>query len=136
MYYLRTKSAVDAIKFTVKKAAKTEPKPEEKKPVITMAPTTPVAAPVAPVVSNTNEPAEVTKVEETRESYSFSKSGSSPIVEPLVSPMQEPLAQNTPVQSAASNNEPMFMDQNDPAYQAAKIQCSIDNPDDCEMCGS
>ena len=52
MYYLRTKSAVDAIKFTVKKTAKTEPKPEEKKPVINMAPTAPVAAP-APVVAPT-----------------------------------------------------------------------------------
>ena len=50
--------------------------------------------------------------------------------------MQEPLAQNTPVTSAPISNEPMFMDQNDPVYQAAKEQCSIDNPDDCEMCGS
>ncbi|MDA9304065.1 ribonucleoside-diphosphate reductase subunit alpha [bacterium] len=135
MYYLRTKSAVDAIKFTVKKTAKTEPKPEEKKPVINMAPTAPVAAPVTPV-AETPTPAQPTKVEETQESYSFSNTASSPIVEPMVSPMQEPLAQNVPVQAAASNNEPMFMDQNDPAYQAAKMQCSIDNPDDCEMCGS
>ncbi|MGB1041681.1 MAG: ribonucleoside-diphosphate reductase subunit alpha, partial [Flavobacteriales bacterium] len=133
MYYLRTKSAVDAIKFTATKEKKAAPKPVENKPVINMGPETPVSQPVA---ETTPEPAQPTKVEETQESYSFSASNSSPVVEPLVSPMEAPLAQNTPVQAAPTSNEPMFMDQNDPAYLAAKQQCSIDNPDDCEMCGS
>ena len=125
MYYLRTKSAVDAIKFTVTKEKKAEPKPEEKKPVINMAPETPVT-----------EPAEPTKVEETDDNYSFSQSQSAPVVEPLVSPMHSASETIPQVQSAPSNNEPMFVDVNDAAYQAAKLQCSIDNPDDCEMCGS
>ena len=127
MYYLRTKSAVDAIKFTVTKEKKEEPKPEAAtKPVINMAPEA-----TSPAV-----PTEQTKIVETNESYSFQNNESSPVVEPLASPMQEPLAQNTPVTSTPASNEPMFMDQNDAVYQAAKLQCSIDNPDDCEMCGS
>ena len=129
MYYLRTKSAVDAIKFTVTKEKKEEPKPEAiVKPVINMAPESPV--------SITPAPAEPTKVSEPMGGYSFKNENSSPIVEPLVSPIQEPLAQSIPVASAPTSNEPMFMDQNDAVYQAAKAQCSIDNPDDCEMCGS
>ena len=129
MYYLRTKSAVDAIKFTVTKEKKAEPKPEGVvKPVINMAPIAPVTPSPAP--------AEPTNLSEPTENYSFKHESSSPVVEPLASTMQEPLTQNTPITSAPVSNEPMFMDQNDPVYQAAKEQCSIDNPDDCEMCGS
>ena len=129
MYYLRTKSAVDAIKFTVTKEKKAEPKPEGVvKPVINMAPIAPVTPSPAP--------AEPKNLSEPTENYSFKHESSSPVVEPLASAIQEPLTQNTPITSAPVSNEPMFMDQNDPVYQAAKEQCSIDNPDDCEMCGS
>ncbi len=78
MYYLRTKAAADAIKFTVQKQAKEQ---------------------VTPVV--TSEQTE--KIQETR-----------------VSELQEAAMKLT-----------------EDEYTAAQaIACSIDNPDDCEACGS
>ncbi len=83
MYYLRTKAATDAVKFTVDRQALAE-----------------------------KEPA-INKVEEKPLDYAgYAKE-----------------------QGAKAKAAATFTDETDAAYAAA-LQCSIDNPDDCEMCGS
>lgn len=84
MYYLRTKAATDAVKFTVDRQALAE-----------------------------KEPA-INKVEEKPLDYAgYAKE-----------------------QGAKAKAAATFTDTTDAAYAAAALQCSIDNPDDCEMCGS
>lgn len=84
MYYLRTKAATDAVKFTVDRQALAE-----------------------------KEPA-INKVEEKPLDYAgYAKE-----------------------QEAKAKAAATFTNESEASYAAAALQCSIDNPDDCEMCGS
>lgn len=84
MYYLRTKAATDAVKFTVDRQALAE-----------------------------KEPA-INKVEEKPLDYAgYAKE-----------------------QEAKAKAAATFTSESEASYAAAALQCSIDNPDDCEMCGS
>jgi ribonucleoside-diphosphate reductase alpha chain len=87
MYYLRTKAAVDAIKFTV------DAEMRQKKQAEANVAADPTGAGVAPVVA-----------QESQANYGTSKASS-------ISPVNVNEAQ-------------------------AQISCSLDDPEDCEMCGS
>jgi ribonucleoside-diphosphate reductase alpha chain len=103
MYYLRTKAATNAIKFTVSKNAKSEitPVTETEKQVKTYAETTSVSATVS-------EPKAKVKVEEP----------------------EAAMISITDVNEVKLSKEGKI-------YSAQEaISCSIDNPDDCEACGS
>ena len=87
MYYLRTKAAVDAIKFTVDAEIR-QKKQDDKKAKVTTEEA--LATPASPVVA--------------------------------AAPSQAPVS---------SDIQPVNV-----ADPQSQISCSIDNPDDCEMCGS
>ncbi|MFT6479662.1 MAG: ribonucleoside-diphosphate reductase alpha chain [Spirosomataceae bacterium] len=84
MYYLRTKAATDAVKFTVDRQALAE-----------------------------KEPALSTVEEKPLDYAGYAKE------------------QGAKAKAAAS-----FTQESEAAIAAAALQCSLDNPDDCEMCGS
>ncbi len=125
MYYLRTKSAVDAIKFTVQKEAQAAPKQKE------------ITQPNVATVTPTSSTPETSKVENKRVA---STNGPTPIYEQRAKILgaQQPATnvQSFNTQPTASTSNDMFVDKNSEEYKAAQMACSIDNPDDCEMCGS
>ncbi len=99
MYYLRTKAATNAIKFTVSKNAKSE--------------ITPVTSTEEQVKNYDSVPAE-------------------PVVE---NKMEEPQAAMPPV-SLTDDVEVKLSKEGKIYSDQEAITCSIDNPDDCEACGS
>ena len=145
MYYLRTKSAVDAIKFTVQKeAAKEAPVTETPTPIVQeISPVqqpveSPISQPTPQLNAEYNKPVATPVIEnvvsEPKESYSMSPK---PTVDmSSMNSFQEPMVENRPAMSMVGKQEDMFVDTTSVEYQAAKLACSIDNPDDCEMCGS
>lgn len=122
MYYLRTKSAVDAIKFTVQKEAQSAPKTEQ----TTEAPV--VATPSAPVnVARPNPTPQASVVKESTPIYEKR-------AQVLAEAKEKVQAVNTPVTPTPNQSVDMFVDKDSDEYKAAQIACSIDNPDSCEMC--
>ena len=99
MYYLRTKAATNAIKFTVSKNAKSEITP-------------------------------VTSTEEQVKSYD-----SAPAEPVVVNKVEEPKAEAAPV-SITDDVEVKLSKEGKIYSDQEAITCSIDNPDDCEACGS
>ena len=134
MYYLPTKAATDAIKFTVDKAALTAPKEEAQVAVAASAAKVPVGSTVE---------------------YAGEAVRSTTVAEPV---MSGPMVTNaTPVTARAQarteetatdglNNPPglsklsaerlsaMTAAERKAAQAQAEIACSLDNPDACEMC--
>ena len=126
MYYLRTKAAVDAIKFTVQKEAQSAPKTEEK-------PASKVQATVAPASTTP-------KTEKPEPTTTASSSVGTPIYEARAkvltktASVSESQATVQPTPNTTSSSDDMFVDKNSDEYKAAQIACSLDDPDGCEMC--
>lgn len=99
MYYLRTKAASAAIKFTVAKQAKAEVEPVTESKTNTTAPSAAEAQAASQAAVNAQKLAEAQK----------SMTMENQVV--------------MPVQGKSYTDEEM-------------ITCSIDNPDECEACGS
>ena len=119
MYYLRSKAAADAIKFTVDKNVLEKPMKKtgatENEAVVTeVKSTAPVSAPTNPTGVNT--PAEELPV----------MSAGKPV------PVEANTSQVEP-ESVSVDRAAILAEEQRQAEIAA---CSIDNPDDCEMCGS
>jgi ribonucleoside-diphosphate reductase alpha chain len=131
MYYLRTKAAVDAIKFTVTK---------EKKAV-------PVAAPVELPVINNTAPTQAANTLRTQKQSQESAPTQPKVVEQVNHPQTLFVDDSAPAAAKVMNEskpivdtnvvtetEEMSADEYRLILQRAKEAAS--NDDDCEMCGS
>jgi len=107
MYYLRTKAAADAIKFTVQKQAKAQ---------------------VEPVVTNADSPTV------TEGQTPAATNESAPVAQPIqaVAPVQA----SKPIEVSADLNMKKMAEAVKEYNSQDAIACSIDDPDGCEMCGS
>ena len=100
MYYLRTKAATDAIKFTVQKQTKSE---------------------VIPVVSS----AQTEKITEKAQ-----------IAERLTNEAKVSLEMAAEVGEIRASELAKAIKEQSQMTPEEQLNCSLDNPDDCEACGS
>ena len=91
---------------------------------------TPAAEVKEPVAVATPASTPTARVQTSRPLYERQQT---PVTPAPTAVSQPQMATTTPVNEPADD---MFVDKNSDAYKAAQIACSIDNPDDCEMCGS
>ena len=152
MYYLRTKAAQDAIKFTVKSAVSkpsVEPTPTKKEPVVLPPkvppkPITPPAPPSSPMPPKPpTPPVPVAPVVQTPK-----PSAPTPNVGMTPTPLRKEVTTIVPAQekvkSDMSTQVPVDEKPKKPTsaylqeqYAAGDmIACSIESPEDCLMCGS
>jgi len=118
MYYLRTKAATDAIKFTVDKSKLSTPQPE-------------------PVMPN-----EVKASSNLRSVVDGVRAGSTVILEPVMSAptttrVAAPVSQEgneLPMSAVEAQNAERMNVLSKQAQAQAEISCSLDDPEGCEMC--
>jgi ribonucleoside-diphosphate reductase alpha chain len=105
MYYLRTKAATDAIKFTVDKAKLTEPKAE--------------------AATNGAEEKEVVVAKAKAEAE---------VKEPVLSAPTTTSDQELPMTAVEKQSGERMKAMSKQAEAQAQISCSLDDPEGCEMC--
>ncbi|MGB5942108.1 MAG: ribonucleoside-diphosphate reductase subunit alpha [Leeuwenhoekiella sp.] len=124
MYYLRTKSAVDAIKFTLKKEAKRTPQPE--KQVAKRAAETMTAS-----LPKVHEPQ---PVEERATPYEVKQAAAQPSqIDIFGGEEQQPQPQQQPQAKSTADVAPMSAEEMKALIAQAKAS---EGDDDCLMCGS
>ena len=138
MYYLRTKAATQAIQFTVDKEKASQPAGEEnvESPMV-LEPQAMTDEPAAPTTPSSGTEAQGAKVEikPNPMPYTSTVGNMTSQVTEEISSLAEagPMLPSERAELTSNPLNPLTLSKEE---EQAKLQCSIDDPDDCIMCGS